>query len=73
VVYLDERPAADEGPFLKEERSLINAIAAQLGAVIERKSSETELRRKIEDLERQNTELKDLMTTTLHPVHESGS
>lgn len=30
VSYLDERPAADEGPFLKEERKLINAIADRL-------------------------------------------
>ena len=31
VYYLVERPATDEGPFLKEERSLLNIIATQLG------------------------------------------
>lgn len=31
VFYLAERPIADEGPFLKEERKLINTIAEQLG------------------------------------------
>jgi pyruvate,water dikinase len=31
VYYVRERPAADEGPFLKEERRLIDAIADRLG------------------------------------------
>lgn len=31
VVYLEERPELDEGPFLKEERKLIDTIATQLG------------------------------------------
>ncbi len=36
VAYLDARPMRDEGPFLSEERNLINAIAERLGKVIER-------------------------------------
>jgi hypothetical protein len=31
VSYSEERPPADEGPFLKEERRLINAIAERIG------------------------------------------
>jgi pyruvate,water dikinase len=31
VYYLEERPHIDEGPFLKEERKLINTIAEQFG------------------------------------------
>jgi hypothetical protein len=31
VYYAKERPRADEGPFLKEERKLINTIAQRLG------------------------------------------
>jgi predicted nucleotidyltransferase len=31
ICYTDERPPADEGPFLKEERRLINTIADQIG------------------------------------------
>jgi pyruvate,water dikinase len=31
VCYTEERPASDEGPFLKEERKLINTIAEQFG------------------------------------------
>jgi PAS domain S-box-containing protein len=34
VYYLDEKPESDEGPFLKEERGLINAIAVELGEMI---------------------------------------
>ncbi len=31
VYYSEKRPAVDEGPFLKEERKLINTISEQLG------------------------------------------
>ena len=34
VYYTEERPASDEGPFLKEERKLINTIAEQFGFYI---------------------------------------
>ncbi len=42
ICYLDKMPDRDEGPFIKEERSLINAIAGRLGRVIERKWAEEE-------------------------------
>ena len=44
VYYLEKRPKAEEGPFLKEERSLINAIAERLGRIVERKQAEKALR-----------------------------
>jgi PAS domain S-box-containing protein len=44
VCYLEERPASHEGPFLAEERALLNAIAERLGLAIERKQSEAALR-----------------------------
>ena len=44
VYYLEERPREDEGPFLKEERSLLEAIAEQLGRVLERTQIEQALR-----------------------------
>ncbi len=34
IVYTEERPPSDEGPFLKEERRLINSIAEQFGFYI---------------------------------------
>jgi signal transduction histidine kinase len=36
VCYIEEKDDNDEGPFLTEERSLINAIARQLGKIVER-------------------------------------
>jgi PAS domain S-box-containing protein len=45
VFYLEERPDADEGPFLKEERTLLNVISERLGKVIERLNAEKELAR----------------------------
>jgi len=35
IVYLEEKPKLDEGPFMKEERSLINSVAEQLARIIE--------------------------------------
>jgi diguanylate cyclase (GGDEF)-like protein/PAS domain S-box-containing protein len=43
VYYLEEIPEKDEGPFLKEERNLINSISARLGRVLERMQVEEEL------------------------------
>ena len=42
IYYLEERPELDEGPFLKEERRLLNAIAERLRKIIERKQLEEE-------------------------------
>lgn len=44
VCYREERPPADEGPFLSQERDLLDAIAERMGKVIERRSSEESLR-----------------------------
>jgi GAF domain-containing protein len=40
VCYLEEKPVTDEGPFLKEERELLNAIAKELEEIFERKRTE---------------------------------
>ncbi len=44
ICYLEEKPTADEGPFLKEERSLINTIADFMGHIIQHRLSEAEIR-----------------------------
>jgi diguanylate cyclase (GGDEF)-like protein/PAS domain S-box-containing protein len=44
VCYLEEEPGADEGPFLNEERDLVNAIAERLGRITERERAEQALR-----------------------------
>ena len=45
VYYFEERPERDEGPFLKEERSLIDAIAERIGRTTERKWVEETLQK----------------------------
>jgi PAS domain S-box-containing protein len=42
IYYLEEKPELEEGPFSKEERKLIDALAEQLGSIIERKQLEEE-------------------------------
>jgi DNA-binding CsgD family transcriptional regulator len=43
VCYLEERPASFEGPFLHEERVLLDAIAERVGAIAMRINSEREI------------------------------
>ena len=44
VYYLTEQPAEYEGPFLLEERRLIDIVAERLGELIEKKRSEKAIR-----------------------------
>jgi K+-sensing histidine kinase KdpD len=43
VGYLEEKPLSYEGPFLNEERMLINAVAERLGRITERIRSQNQL------------------------------
>jgi PAS domain S-box-containing protein len=43
VVYLEERPAEQEGPFLAEARSLIDSLAEVLRAAIERRQAQEQI------------------------------
>ncbi len=43
VCYLEEKPASFEGPFLHEERVLLDAIAERIGAIAMRINAEQEL------------------------------
>ena len=43
IFYLEERPPADEGPFLHEERALLDALAERIGTTAMRISAELEL------------------------------
>jgi len=56
VCYLEARPAAFEGPFQKEERQLIDAVAKQIGRFTERKQTE-------EALKHTTTQIQNLMET----------
>ncbi|MBT3312593.1 MAG: LuxR family transcriptional regulator [Desulfobacterales bacterium] len=44
IVYLEERPPADEGPFLKEESALLDALAQRIGFAAVRIYAELELK-----------------------------
>jgi PAS domain S-box-containing protein len=56
VGYLEERPEQDEGPFLKEERQIIEATAERLGHIIDRKRAEQKLIIANQELAFQNEE-----------------
>jgi PAS domain S-box-containing protein len=43
VGYLEEKPPSYEGPFLREERTLLEAVSERLGRIIERSRAEAEL------------------------------
>jgi signal transduction histidine kinase len=43
IVYLEEKPAEQEGPFLAEERNLIDSLAEMLRAAIERRQAQERL------------------------------
>ena len=63
VCYLEERPIIDEDPFLKEERSLIEALGKQMGNITNRKWAE-------KALEVSNRELKDFVYIASHDLRE---
>jgi PAS domain S-box-containing protein len=44
VYYMEEKPQIDEGPFIKEERDLLDAIAKHIGRFIERMKNREALR-----------------------------
>ncbi|MCP3873773.1 MAG: LuxR family transcriptional regulator [Desulfobacteraceae bacterium] len=54
VCYKKEKPELYEGPFLKEERSLLDAIAERLGRTSEQKQSEKALNESEKKLKEQN-------------------
>ncbi|MBU1087699.1 MAG: helix-turn-helix transcriptional regulator [Candidatus Omnitrophica bacterium] len=69
VYYMKKMPESDEGPFLKEERALIQGIANRLGSFIERKDalsllteSQKLLEQKNVDLNKKNIALKELVS-----------
>lgn len=62
VIYLEPAPRRDEGPFLQEERKLLDEVAERLGRVIERTKAEEELRERESELALMNQELQEVNT-----------
>ncbi len=60
VGYLEERPEIDEGPFLEEERKLLNAICKRVGKIIEYKNLEMERESMIQRLQEALDQVKTL-------------
>jgi two-component system NtrC family sensor kinase len=50
VVYSKKKPELDEGPFLKEERNLIDTVAREISLIMERKQTEQDKERLQEQL-----------------------
>lgn len=50
VCYLEEKPERYEGPFIKEERNLINAVAERLGKIVEHLRADEALKESEEKL-----------------------
>jgi DNA-binding NarL/FixJ family response regulator len=59
VYYTRKMPPSDEGPFLKEERALIDAVAERLARAIERLKAEQELRTAHAQLQVERKALRD--------------
>jgi two-component system, sensor histidine kinase and response regulator len=78
VVYLEERPAAAEGPFLAEERALIDSLAEMLSAALERQHAVAALGESNRELETRvavrTAELaeREALTRTLYESSPSG-
>jgi DNA-binding CsgD family transcriptional regulator len=69
IFYLEECPPADEGPFLKEERVLLDALAERIGTTAMRIAAELELQEinqqlmlERKALQEANTALKTVLT-----------
>lgn len=76
VGYLEERPEQAEGPFLAEERELLNAVAQRTGHIIEMfrgdqsaRRREAELRDRLTHLTRVST-LGEMASSIAHEVNQ---
>ncbi|MEE9203049.1 MAG: GAF domain-containing protein, partial [Dehalococcoidia bacterium] len=62
VYYLERKPEIDEGPFLKEERSLIDGLARILGEMAEHKQADEERIQHANELEMALEQIKATQT-----------
>ena len=72
VVYLEEKPDVHEGPFLAEERSLIDEVARQVGLFVERREGAEEkgrLQRRLRHADRLAT-IGQLAAGVAHELNE---
>jgi len=67
VCYLEERPHIYEGPFLKEERALIDAVAMHIGHTTEHKRADEALQESHNYLERLTNSMWDAVFSVKMP------
>jgi len=61
VYYLEAKPEDFEGPFLREERMLLDAVAERLGRITEHKDAEKELQNALKEAQRHQAETSSLL------------
>lgn len=59
IIYTEERPAADEGPFLGRERKLIDAVAGRLVQIVARNRNNARLAESLRQLEVERASLRE--------------
>jgi signal transduction histidine kinase len=62
LAYREPRPARDEGPFTKEERRVLNAVAERMGHVVERVTATERLREREEEFRERMTHVTRIST-----------
>jgi PAS domain S-box-containing protein len=65
LCYLEEKPERDEGPFLKEERSLLDTVAERLGEIAKRKRTEETLQQSYDKLQKAMVGIIEAMALTV--------
>lgn len=63
IIYLEVRPAADEGPFLKEEKALLEDVAQRIGEFAIRVMAQQELQEQNRQLQEANAALRVLLSS----------
>ncbi|MCP3900254.1 MAG: PAS domain S-box protein, partial [Desulfobacteraceae bacterium] len=71
--YFKEMPKANEGPFLKEERDLINEIAERIGRFIERKQANEKRHKAEEELQESEEKYRSMMESMDEAVYICSS
>ena len=69
VAYSENMPTLDEGPFLKEERNLIDSVARQMALIVEQREAEED-RTKLQDQLRHADRLATIGQLSAGVAHE---
>ncbi len=72
VYYLKKKPVIDEGPFLKEERLLIDSICGRLGRACERIMAERQLKTEKIELRNKNIALREILSKVQEEKKETN-